>query len=102
MNAVFGALLALVASVLYVTNLLLGDYALLWLPSLLLVAGLALLLRNRRDDESDQSGPEFCATCHDSGTVYTAEWNDWRRSGPIRSIRELCPACEGVLPQRQA
>lgn len=95
-NAVFGALLALAASVLYVTNLALGDYALLWLPSVLLVAGLALLLRNRREDEAELLEHEFCGTCRGAGTVYTAEWNDWRRSGPVRSIRELCPACEGI------
>ncbi|GAB3239044.1 hypothetical protein [Kineosporia babensis] len=96
MNAVFGALLALAASVLYVTNLLLGDYTLLWLPSLLMVAGLALLLRNRRDDEIDLAEATSCGTCRGAGTVYTAEWNDWRRSGPVGSIRELCPSCEGI------
>ncbi|GAA3619101.1 hypothetical protein GCM10022223_39900 [Kineosporia mesophila] len=97
MNAVFGALLAIGASGLYAGNLLLGDYDMLWLPSLLLAAGLALLLRNRRDDEQEQAGLDDCSTCKGAGTVYTDEWNDWRRSGPITTIRELCPTCEGTL-----
>jgi rRNA maturation protein Nop10 len=28
--------------------------------------------------------------------VYTAEWNDWRKTGPVHTIREICPACQGV------
>ncbi|MBT0772111.1 hypothetical protein KIH74_24420 [Kineosporia sp. J2-2] len=99
MNAVFGALLAIGASGLYAENLLSSNYAMLWLPSLMLVVGLAMLLRNRRDDELDglgTAGLSDCSTCNGAGTVYTAEWNDWRRSGPITSIRELCPSCEGT------
>ena len=97
MNAVFGALLAIGATCLYAANLLLGEYSMLWLPSLVLAAGLALLLRNGRDDEQERAAAGHCVTCHGAGTVYTDEWNDWRRSGPIRTIRELCPSCEGTL-----
>jgi len=96
MNAVFGALLAITASGLYAANLAFGTYGLLWVPSLLLTAGLALLWRNRRDDETERTVLNSCATCNGAGTVYTAEWNDWRRSGPVGSIRELCPTCEGL------
>jgi hypothetical protein len=96
-NAVFGALLALAATCLYAADLVLGAYHLIWVPSLLLAVGLALLLRNRRDDETERAATDHCATCKGAGTVYTAEWNDWRRSGPVRSIRELCPTCEGTI-----
>jgi hypothetical protein len=96
-NAVFGALLALGATCLYAADVLLGAYHLIWLPSLMLVVGLSLLLRNRRDDEGEPVPAGHCTTCKGAGTVYTAEWNDWRRSGPVRSIRELCPTCEGTI-----
>jgi hypothetical protein len=30
--------------------------------------------------------------------VYSAEYNDWRATGPVRTVREMCPSCEGLNP----
>jgi len=96
-NAIFGCLISLGGALLLVENLLTSSYKILWLPALLLSVGLFMLLRHQPDDdlpgmaESDQ-----CGTCRGAGTVYTAEWNDWRKTGPVHTIREICPACQGV------
>jgi hypothetical protein len=95
-NAVFGSLLSLTGSALLVGILIIDDYEQLWAPALLLAVGLFMLLRNRRDDETDVNR-KGCGTCRGAGTVYSAEWNDWRRSGPVHTIRELCPTCQGSI-----
>jgi hypothetical protein len=95
-NAIFGALLSLTGSVLLVELLVSSDYQWLWVPAVLLCLGMFMLLRNRRDDEIDLVHDDSsCVTCRGAGTVYSAEWNDWRRSGPVHTIRELCPSCQG-------
>jgi hypothetical protein len=92
-NAIFGALLSLTGSCLLVENVVASDYQLVWIPALLVFVGLIMLLRNRRDD--DLAHGASCDTCRGAGTVYSDEWNDWRRSGPVYTIRELCPTCQG-------
>ncbi len=97
MNAIFGCLLSLGGTLLLIQDLAVSSYRGLWLPVLLLTVGLFMLLRHRSDDDASDTAddPGLCATCRGAGTVYSDEWNDWRRSGPIRNIRELCPSCEG-------
>lgn len=98
MNAIFGALLSFTGSVLLVETLVDTEYNRLWVPALLLSVGLFMLLRHRREDELElilDGG--HCPTCRGAGTVYSAEWNDWRRSGPVHTIRELCPVCHGTI-----
>jgi hypothetical protein len=71
----------------------------LWLPILLLSAGLFMSLRHRSDDDViDLRDPGTCGTCRGVGTVYSAEWNDWRKTGPVHTIRELCPSCQDPHP----
>ena len=97
MNAIFGCLLSLGGGGLLIQDLASSSYRSLWLPVLLLSVGLFMLLRHRPDDDpiDQDDDASLCATCRGAGTVYSDEWNDWRRSGPIRNIRELCPSCEG-------
>jgi hypothetical protein len=57
--------------------------------------GIVLLLR-RPNTAIDLRDDASCRTCRGAGTVYTAEYNDWRQTGPIKTIRELCPTCEGL------
>jgi uncharacterized membrane protein YfcA len=95
-NAIFGALVSLTGSALLVQTLLSAEYQRLWIPAVLMCIGLIMLLRNRREDEMDAARyGARCSTCRGAGTVYSEEWNDWRRSGPIHTIRELCPVCQG-------
>ncbi len=101
MNAIFGCLLSLAGSLLLIQDLLTRDYKTLWLPAFLLSVGIFMLLRHQPDDDLVE-GIEYdgCTTCRGAGTVYSAEWNDWRRSGPVHTIRELCPSCQGAdVPQ---
>jgi hypothetical protein len=100
-NAIFGCLVSLGGSLLLIQNLLSRDYKMLWLPVLLLCAGLFMLLRHQSDDDLMQSGDgDRCTTCRGTGTVYSAEWNDWRKTGPVHTIREPCPECQGAdLPR---
>jgi hypothetical protein len=67
-----------------------------WPSALAVCAGVAILLRPSH--ESIDLREDGCRTCRGAGTVYSAEYNDWRATGPIRVLRELCPACEGLLP----
>ena len=98
MNAIFGCLLSVGSALLLIQNLVSGNYSLLWLPVLIGAIGLFMLLRHRSDDDvidlRDHEGT--CATCRGAGTVYSAEWNDWRKTGPVQQIRELCPSCQGL------
>lgn len=97
MNAIFGCLVSLGGVLLLIQNLLSREYSLLWLSVLLVSAGLFMLLRNRRDDDlMETADGGRCATCRGVGTVYSAEWNDWRKTGPVHTIRELCPSCQGA------
>lgn len=101
MNAIFGCLVSLGGSLLLIQNLLSRDYKLLWLPVLLLSVGLFMLLRHQPDDDQlDVAEGGHCTTCRGAGTVYSAEWNDWRKTGPVHTIRELCPSCQGAAAQR--
>jgi hypothetical protein len=97
-NAIFGCLLSLGGGLFLIQDFVTGDYKMLWLPVALLTVGLLMLLRHRSyDDVADlRDGHGTCATCRGAGTVYSAEWNDWRKSGPIQNIRELCPSCQGM------
>jgi hypothetical protein len=80
-----------------IQELLTSDYMLLWLPVLLLVIGAFMLLRHQPDDVIDlRDRHDNCTTCRGAGTVYSAEWNDWRKTGPVHTIRELCPSCQGL------
>lgn len=101
MNAIFGCLLSLAGGLLMVQDLLTRDYRMLWLPVLLVSVGVFMLLRHRPDDDlAPTDGNDRCTTCRGAGTVYSAEWNDWRKSGPVHTIRELCPSCQGAdLPR---
>ena len=101
MNAIFGCLVSLGGALLMVQDLLSRDYKMLWLPVLLLSVGLFMLLRHQSDDDLLESGDgDRCTTCRGAGTVYSAEWNDWRKTGPVHTIRELCPECQGAdLPR---
>ena len=98
MNAIFGCLLSLGGGLILVENLVSRDYKMLWLPVLLISLGLFMALRHKSDDDviDLRDGEGTCATCRGAGTVYSAEWNDWRKSGPVHNIRELCPACQGL------
>ena len=97
MNAIFGCLVSLGGALLLIADLLTGKYQMLWLPVLLLVTGLFMLLRHVSDDDLPESADtDRCGTCRGAGTVYTAEWNDWRKTGPVHTIRELCPSCQGA------
>ena len=100
MNAIFGCLLSLGGGLLLTQNLVSGDYPSLWLPVLIFSVGLLMLLRHQSDDDviDLRDGQNSCSTCRGAGTVYSAEWNDWRRSGPIHNIRESCPACQSATP----
>jgi hypothetical protein len=97
-NAIFGCLIALGGGLLLIENLLTSGYRMLWLPVFLLAVGFFMLLRHRPDDDDviDLRDQDRCSTCRGAGTVYSAEWNDWRKSGPIHTIRELCPSCQGL------
>jgi hypothetical protein len=96
-NAIFGCLISLGGSLVLIENLLTREYKLLWLPVLLVSVGLFMLLRHQPDDDlMDAPDGDRCTTCRGVGTVYSAEWNDWRKTGPVHTIRELCPACQGV------
>jgi hypothetical protein len=98
-NAIFGCLLAVGGSLLFLQDLVSRDYRSLWLSVLLAAVGSFMLLRHRPDDDVIDLREEAagtCATCRGAGTVYSDEWNDWRRSGPIQNIRELCPSCQGM------
>jgi hypothetical protein len=96
-NAIFGCLVSLGGSLLLIQNLLSRNYQLLWLPVLLLSVGLFMLLRHQPDDDQfELSDSDHCTTCRGAGTVYSAEWNDWRKTGPVHTIRELCPSCQGA------
>jgi uncharacterized membrane protein YfcA len=94
-NAIFGCLLGLVGGLLGIQELLTGEYPMLWLPVLFVSVGLFMLLRNQSDDVVDEVTEDGCTTCRGAGTVYSDEWNDWRKSGPVHTIRELCPTCQG-------
>ena len=97
MNAIFGCLVSVGGALLLVQDLLTGDYRMLWLPAFLLSVGFFMLLRHQPDDDLMNDAPgDRCTTCRGAGTVYSAEWNDWRKSGPVHTIRELCPACQGA------
>jgi hypothetical protein len=100
-NAIFGCLVSLGGSLLLITNLLTSEYRMLWLPVLLLSVGMFMLLRHQSDDDPlETMDGDRCTTCRGAGTVYSAEWNDWRKTGPVHTIRELCPACQGAdLPR---
>ena len=95
MNAIFGCLMSLAGALLLIQDLLTSEYKLLWLPVFLLSVGLFMLLRHQPDD-LDRPDGDRCATCRGVGTVYSAEWNDWRKTGPVQQIRELCPSCQGL------
>jgi hypothetical protein len=97
-NAIFGCLLSLGGGFLLIQDFANRDYKMIWLPLGLLLIGLVMLLRHRSyDDALDlRDGRGICSTCRGAGTVYSAEWNDWRKSGPIQNIRELCPSCQGM------
>ena len=99
-NAIFGCLISLGGALLLIQDLLSRDYKMLWLPVLLIAVGLFMLLRHRADDLMDVADGDRCTTCRGVGTVYSAEWNDWRKTGPVHTIRELCPSCQGAdLPR---
>ena len=100
-NAIFGCLVSLGGSLLLITNLLTREYRMLWLPVLLLSVGMFMLLRHQSDDDPlEPMDGDRCTTCRGAGTVYSAEWNDWRKTGPVHTIRELCPSCQGAdLPR---
>jgi hypothetical protein len=89
---------------LLIQDLLSRDYKQLWLPALVLLIGLFMLLRHRSDDDPlEASDGDRCITCRGVGTVYSAEWNDWRKTGPVLTIRELCPSCQGAdVPRRSS
>jgi hypothetical protein len=97
-NAIFGSLLSLGGGLLLFQDLLSRDYKILWLPVLIVTVGLFMSLRHRSDDDviDLRDNRDTCFTCRGVGTVYSAEWNDWRKTGPINNIRELCPACRGT------
>jgi hypothetical protein len=97
MNAIFGCLVALGGILLLIGDLASHHLKVLWLPVALLVLGPAMLLRHHRDEDDDADPNRddgTCPTCRGSGTVWSDEWNDWRRIGPVRTIRERCPACQ--------
>ena len=96
MNAIFGCLVAMGGAVLLVQDLVTRDVRLLWLPVLLLVVGPFMMLRHQRDDEDERPDDGRCRTCRGAGSVHSAEWNDWRRAGPILNVREPCPDCRPV------
>jgi hypothetical protein len=97
LNAIFGCLLSLGGGLLLIQELMTDSYMLLWLPVLLLTLGPFMLLRHESDDVIDlRDNGANCNTCRGAGTVYSAEWNDWRKTGPVHTIRELCPACQGL------
>ncbi len=56
---------------------------------------LGLLLLGCRPGPAAPRDERACRTCRGGGTVYSEEYNDWRRAGPIPVIRELCPGCQG-------
>jgi hypothetical protein len=96
-NAIFGCLVSLGGSLLLIQNLWAHNYSWLWVPVLLMSAGVFMQLRHRPDDEPvSVTIGDRCPTCRGAGTVYSAEWNDWRKTGPVRRIRDLCPACQGA------
>jgi hypothetical protein len=95
-NAIFGCLLSLGGGLLLIQNIVSREYRSLWLAVLLLSVGLFMLLRHRPDDEQLDLPEGHCSTCRGAGTVYSAEWNDWRKTGPVHNIRELCPSCQGL------
>lgn len=96
MNAIFGSLMSLAGVLLLIQDLLTSEYRMLWLSVFLLSAGLFMLLRHQPDDLGDRPDGDRCTTCRGVGTVYSAEWNDWRKTGPVHTIRELCPSCQGA------
>jgi len=99
-NAIFGCLMSLAGTLLMVQDLLSSAYKSLWLPVFLLSVGLFMLLRHESDDLIDRPDGDRCSTCRGVGTVYSAEWNDWRKTGPVHTIRELCPSCQGAEAPR--
>lgn len=96
MRAIVGCLLMVSGTLLAAGQLLTADTS-LWGAALLICAGVGLLLR-RSPTTIDLRGYDGCRTCRGAGTVYSAEYNDWRSTGPIRVLRELCPSCEGLNP----
>ena len=100
MNAIFGSLMSLAGVLLLIQDLLVSGYRMLWLPVFLFTFGLFMLLRHQPDDLGHRTDGDRCATCRGVGTVYSAEWNDWRKTGPVHTIRELCPACQGAEAPR--
>jgi hypothetical protein len=96
MRAIVACLLLVIGALLAIQGLLQNLWVLA--PAVLLVtAGLGLLLRNPPAPLDEDTG-HGCGTCRGAGTVYSAEYNDWRQTGPIRTVRELCPACQGLTP----
>jgi hypothetical protein len=95
-NAIFGYLLSMAGVFLLARDLINHGYRMLWLPVLLVSVGLLMALRHRRDDDLDQRAGQPCVACGGTGTVHSAEWNDWRQSGPVLKTHEPCPSCQGM------
>lgn len=92
-RAIFGCLL-IVTGVLFGAQQFVAPGSNLWIAAVVVLTGLCYLLRGPSRTVV-AAGEDSCLTCHGAGTVYSDEYNDWRRTGPIRTIRDLCPACEG-------
>ncbi|MFI7587855.1 hypothetical protein ACIB24_12345 [Spongisporangium articulatum] len=84
-------ILTLIAGAVMAVELPFGGAAGLVATGVVLVLGGLLMVRSVAAYRVRQR----CTTCGGAGTVYSAEWNDWRAKGPVQNIRELCPACEG-------
>ncbi len=93
MRAILGCLLTVAGALFGAQEYVFPDIN-AWIAAAVVLAGLALLLR-RPAGATGADHEDSCQTCRGAGTVYSDEYNDWRQTGPVKVIRELCPACEG-------